>query len=72
MIHVAYKSRLHSVVRSSMHTCPGNRVAIGRAVECVARDCISTHLMQELKVVTVGHVFIDGGITDMLGVTDHL
>ena len=32
MTHEARESKLRSVVRSSMHTYPGNRVAIGRAV----------------------------------------
>ena len=32
MPHVAYKSNLRSVVRSSVHPCPGNWVAIGHAV----------------------------------------
>ena len=32
MTHEACKSKLRSVVRSSMHPYPGNRVAIGRAV----------------------------------------
>ena len=35
MTHVAYK--LRSVVRSSMHPCPGNWVVIGRAVVYNAR-----------------------------------
>ena len=33
MAHVACESKLRSVVRSSMHPCPGNWVAIGRAVD---------------------------------------
>ena len=32
MTHVACESKLRSVVKSSMHLCPGNWVAIGRAV----------------------------------------
>ena len=32
MTHEACKSKLRSVVRSSMHPYPGNRVAMGRAV----------------------------------------
>ena len=32
MAHVAWESKLHSVVSSSMHPCPGNWVSIGRAV----------------------------------------
>ena len=32
MTHVACESKLRSVVKSSMHPCPGNWVAIGRAV----------------------------------------
>ena len=32
MTHVACESKLHSVVRSYMHPCPGNWVAIRRAV----------------------------------------
>ena len=37
MTHVAFKSKLRSVVRSSMHPCPGNWVAIG----CVVADYAS-------------------------------
>ena len=36
----ACESKLRSVVRSSMHPCPGNWVAIGRAVEYYA---LATH-----------------------------
>ena len=32
MTHVACESKLCSVTRSSLHPCPGNLVAIGRAV----------------------------------------
>ena len=38
MIHEAYESKLRSVVRSSMHPCQGNWLAIGRAVMHHARD----------------------------------
>ena len=31
MAYMAYKSKLHSVLRSSMHPCPDNWVTIGRA-----------------------------------------
>ena len=37
MTDVACESKLRSVVRSSMHTCPGNWVAIGRSVVYFAR-----------------------------------
>ena len=37
MTHVAYGSELRSVVRSSMHPCPGNWVAIWCAVVYYAR-----------------------------------
>ena len=36
--HVACESKLRSVVMSSMHPCPGDRLAIGRAVVYYARD----------------------------------
>ena len=32
MTHIACESKIRSVVRSSMHPCPGNRMAIVRAV----------------------------------------
>ena len=37
MTHVPCESKLRSFVRSSMHLCPGNVVAIGRAVVYYAR-----------------------------------
>ena len=37
MTHVACDEKLRSVVRSSMHPCPGNWVTIGRAVVYYAR-----------------------------------
>ena len=37
MTHVACETKLRSFVRSSMHICPGNVVAIGRAVVYYAR-----------------------------------
>ena len=37
MTHVACEFKLRSVVRSSMHPCPNNRVAIERAVVYFAR-----------------------------------
>ena len=37
MIHVACESKPRSVVRSSLHPCPGNWVAIRRAVAFYAR-----------------------------------
>ena len=57
MTHEACESKLRSVVRSSMHPYPGNRVAIGRAVVYYAwaarefsagikcRHCISVSLV---------------------------
>ena len=32
MTHVAWESKLHSVVKLFLHPCPGNRLTIGRAV----------------------------------------
>ena len=49
--HVAFQSKLRSVVRPSMHPCQGNWVTIGRAV--VYYDQAATHLVQELNVGTV-------------------
>ena len=37
MTHVAWESKLCSLVRPSMHPCPGNWIAIGRAVVYYAR-----------------------------------
>ena len=37
MTHEACETKLRSVVRSSVHACPGNWVAIGRAVVYYAR-----------------------------------
>ena len=37
MTQVACDEKLRSVLRSSMHPCPGNRVPIGRAVVYYAR-----------------------------------
>ena len=37
MAHVAFESMLRPFVRLFMHPCPGNRVAIGRAVLYYAR-----------------------------------
>ena len=37
MAHIACESKLPSVLRSSMHSCSGNWVAIGCAVVCYAR-----------------------------------
>ena len=37
MTHVAWETKLYSVARSSMHSCLGNCVAIGRAVVYYAR-----------------------------------
>ena len=37
MTHVACRSKLRSVVRSSMHLCPGTWMAIERAVVYYAR-----------------------------------
>ena len=48
--YVACKSKLRSVVRSSMHPCLGNWVAIGRAVVYYAR---AAHTLQEFNAGTV-------------------
>ena len=45
MTHVVCESKLRLVVRSSMHPCPGNWVAIGPRPP--------THLVKELNVGTV-------------------
>ena len=37
MTRIARESKLRSVLRSSMHPCPGDWVAIGRAVVYYAR-----------------------------------
>ena len=37
MTHIACESKLHSVVRSSMHPCSGNWVAIGHMIVYFAR-----------------------------------
>ena len=49
MNQVACKSKLHSIVRSSMRPWSGNRMAIGRAVVYYARAAYTL----ELKVETV-------------------
>ena len=54
MTHVACETTLLSVVRSSIYSCPGNLVAIGRAVVYYAR--LPMHLVQELNVVTVYYI----------------
>ena len=51
MTHVVSESKLRLVVRSCMHPCPGNWVAIGHAVVYFAQA--PTHLVQELNVGTV-------------------
>ena len=51
MTHVACESKLRSVARSSLQPCPGNWVAIERAVVYYAG--LPTHLVQELNVSTV-------------------
>ena len=53
MTHVASQSKLLSVVRSSMHTWPGNWVAIG--CEVVYDAWLPMHLVQELNIGTVAH-----------------
>ena len=45
------KFQIHVVIRSSMHPCPGNFVAIGHAVVFYAR--LSTHLVQQLNAATL-------------------
>ena len=55
MASVVCESKLHSVVRSSMHPCPGNLLAIRHAVVDCAR--LPTHLVQELIVGTVRAFF---------------
>ena len=49
MTHVACKSKLRSVVRSPMHPCPGNWVAIGREVVYYARAANAFSAGQELN-----------------------
>ena len=39
MNHVTCKSKLRSVVRSSIHTCPGNWAVIGRVVVYLCPGC---------------------------------
>ena len=51
MTNVAGETKLLSVVRSSIHSLPGNLVAIGCAVVYCAR--LPMYLVQELNVVTV-------------------
>ena len=51
MTHIACETKLLSVVRSSIHSWPGNLVAIGHAVVYYAR--LPMHLVQELNVGTV-------------------
>ena len=51
MTHVVCESKLRLVVRSSMHPCPGNWVAIGMRSHILPRP--PTHLVQELNVGTV-------------------
>ena len=51
IIHVTNEPMLRPVVGSSMHPCPGNWLAIGRAVVYHAE--LLTHLVQESKVGTI-------------------
>ena len=50
MTHVACESKLRSVVKSTMHPCPGNWMGNGRLV-------VSTHLVQELNVSIVSKMY---------------
>ena len=52
MTHVACQSKLRLVVRSSLHPCPENLVAKGRAVVYYAWAAL-THIVQELNVGTI-------------------
>ena len=52
MTHVAGKSKLRTVVRSSMQPCPGNWVAIGASSRAFCLGC-RQNLVQELNVCTV-------------------
>ena len=51
MTNVACESKLRSIVRSSMHPCPGYWVVIGFVV--VYYVWYAMHLVQELDVGTV-------------------
>ena len=51
--YVACETKLLSVVRSSIHSWPGNMVAVGCVVVYYAR--LPMHLVQELNVGTVRH-----------------
>ena len=51
MTHIAFETKLRSVVKSQMHPCPGNCVATERAVVNDAQQ--PAHLVQELNAGTV-------------------
>ena len=51
MTHVHCESKLRSIIKSSVHPCHGNWVAIEHTVVYYARQ--PTHLVQELNVGTV-------------------
>ena len=53
MTHVAYESKVHLIVRSSMHPWPRNWVTTGRVVVYHARAARAGPFVQELNVSTV-------------------
>ena len=55
MTHVAYESKLYSVVRSSMHPQPGNWVAIGCAFVSYA---MVTNIFSAGIVSTIGDLYV--------------
>ena len=60
MIHEAGELKLRLAVRSSMHQCQGNRVAIGHVV--VYYDNLHKYLVQELNVGTVMRLIVGNKI----------
>ena len=72
MIHEVCKSKVRSILRSSMHTCPGNLVAIRRAVAYYAwaahtfsagikcRHCRWVGLEQFLNLIAYGTYTVCG------------
>ena len=52
MTHVVFETKLRPVVRSSMHPCPGNWVAIGRVVRY---DAWAAHAFSALVGIKCQH-----------------
>ena len=65
MAHVACESKLRLLVRSSMHPCPGNWVAIGCAVVYYARSTHTFSAVIKCCIVGISCIHVGGGPFDI-------